>query len=112
MVVSEMIPRAAIDSFLGELPATLAVPDVVFAAIGCGADGARAALAGLDAIAVSHDNCPHQSIVCGRRDRVRVATERLAARGVLCQELPFRSGFHSPLFADYLAPHRARISTL
>ena len=33
-----------------------------------------------------------------------------AQRGVLCQELPFRSGFHSPLFADYLAPHRAHLA--
>ncbi len=112
MVASEMIPPAAIDAFLGELPASLDVPDVVFAAVGCGAAGALAALDGLDHISVSHDNCPHQSILCGRRDRVRVALDRLAQRGVLCQELPFRSGFHSPLFADYLAPHRARLGTL
>ena len=112
MVASEMIPPGAVDAFLDELPASLEVPDVVFAAVGCSAEGARAALDGLDAIAVSHDNCPHQSIVCGRRDRVRTAIERLGQRGVLCQELPFRSGFHSSLFADYLAPHRARIATL
>ena len=112
MVASEMIPPAAVDAFLGELPASLEVPDVVFAAVGCSAAGAREALDGLDAIAVSHDNCPHQSILCGRRESVRVAVERLGARGVLCQELPFRSGFHSPLFADYLAPHRARLADL
>ncbi|HEY6892237.1 MAG TPA: hypothetical protein VI300_30815, partial [Solirubrobacter sp.] len=64
---------------------------------------AAAAIAGLADIAISHDNCPHQSIVCGRTDRVKVAIERLAARGVMCQELPFKSGFHSPLFAGYLA---------
>ncbi|MGE5185668.1 MAG: 4'-phosphopantetheinyl transferase superfamily protein, partial [Acidobacteriota bacterium] len=113
MVASEMIPKAAADAFVAGLTAgSLEVPDVVFAAVGCGADGARGALDGLDAIAVSHDNCPHQSIVCGRRDRVKVALERLAARGVLCQELPFKSGFHSPLFADYLAPHRAHLARL
>jgi acyl transferase domain-containing protein/phosphopantetheinyl transferase (holo-ACP synthase) len=113
MVASEMIPKHAADAFVTGLAAnSLEVPDVVFAALGCGADGARAALEGLDDIAVSHDNCPHQSIVCGRRDRVRVAIERLAARGVLCQELPFRSGFHSPLFADYLAPHRTHVAQL
>jgi acyl transferase domain-containing protein/phosphopantetheinyl transferase (holo-ACP synthase) len=112
MVASEMIPSSAIDAFLDELPPSLEVPDVVFAAVGCSAAGASAALDGLDHIAVSHDNCPHQSILCGRRDRVQVAVERLGRRGVLCQELPFRSGFHSPLFADYLAPHRARLATL
>ena len=113
MVASEMIPKAAADAFVAGLTAgSLDVPDVVFAAVGCGADGARAALVGLDDIHVSHDNCPHQSIVCGRKSRVAIALERLAARGVLCQELPFRSGFHSPLFADYLAPHRAHLADL
>ena len=113
MVVSEMIPQAAADAFVRELQAdTLDVPDVVFAAVGCSAEGAAAALDGLDDIAVSHDNCPHQSIVCGRRDRVAIAIERLNQRGVLCQELPFRSGFHSPLFAEYLAPHRAHLAGL
>jgi phosphopantetheinyl transferase len=113
MVASEMIPPAAVDEFLAGIPAgSLEVPDVVFAAVGCSADGSRAALDGLDHISISHDNCPHQSILCGRRDRVLVAIERLGNRGVLCQELPFRSGFHSPLFADYLAPHRARLQTL
>ncbi len=113
MVVSEMIPPAAADAFVAALPAgALEVPDVVFAALGCGAAGANEAIAGLDDIAVSHDNCPHQSIVCGRRERVLEAMARLAARGVLCQELPFRSGFHSPLFAKYLGMHRTHISEL
>ncbi len=112
MVASEMIPPGAIDAFLAALPPGIDVPDVVFAAVGCGAAGAEAALEGLDHIAVSHDNCPHQSIVCGKRDRVQLAVERLGARGVLCQELPFRSGFHSPLFEDFVAPHRGRIADL
>ncbi|MBK9032321.1 MAG: polyketide synthase dehydratase domain-containing protein [Myxococcales bacterium] len=113
MVVSELVPPAAAAAFVGGLrPGSLEVPDVVFAAVGCGAVGAEAAIAGLDDIAVSHDNCPHQSILCGRHDRVRTALARLAERGVLCQELPFRSGFHSPLLADYLGPHRAHLATL
>ncbi len=113
MVATEMIPPGDVDAFVDALPAgSLEVPDVVFAAVGCGAAGAQAALDGLDQIAVSHDNCPHQSILCGRRDRVRIAVERLGQRGVLCQELPFRSGFHSPLFAEYLAPHRRHLAAL
>jgi acyl transferase domain-containing protein/phosphopantetheinyl transferase len=113
MVASEMIPPGDVESFVASLPAgSLEVPDVVFAAVGCGAAGAEAVLDGLDAIAVSHDNCPHQSVVCGRRDRVRTAIERLGARGVLCQELPFRSGFHSPLLAEYLGLHRAHLAQL
>jgi acyl transferase domain-containing protein/phosphopantetheinyl transferase (holo-ACP synthase) len=113
MVTSEMIPPGDVDEFVAGLPAgSLEVPDVVFAAVGCGATGAEAALDGLDAIAISHDNCPHQSVLCGRGEPVRIALERLGQRGVLCQELPFRSGFHSPLFADYLAPHRRHLAAL
>jgi 3-oxoacyl-(acyl-carrier-protein) synthase/malonyl CoA-acyl carrier protein transacylase/phosphopantetheinyl transferase len=113
MVVSEMIPPAEADVFVGALPEnSLEVPDVVFAALGCGAAGANTALEGLDEIAVSHDNCPHQSIICGRHDRVKTAMARLAARGVLCQELPFKSGFHSPLLAEYLGTHRKHLAKL
>jgi acyl transferase domain-containing protein/phosphopantetheinyl transferase len=117
MVASEMIPPAHAESFVAGLRTdTLEVPDVVFAAVGCSAAGAEAALDGptgrLDAIAISHDNCPHQSVMCGKRDSIRTAIERLGARGVLCQELPFKSGFHSPLFETYLAPHRQRLATL
>ena len=113
MVASQLIPPAAAAAFVGGLrPGSLEVPDVAFAAVGCGAVDAAAALDGLVDIAVSHDNCPHQSIVCGRIDAVRTALARLAARGVLGQELPFRSGFHSPLFADFLGPHRAHLATL
>ncbi|HEY4245015.1 MAG TPA: beta-ketoacyl synthase N-terminal-like domain-containing protein [Kofleriaceae bacterium] len=113
MVASELIPPAIADAFVADLRAgSLDVPDVIFAAAGCSAAGAQAALDGLAEIAVSHDNCPHQSILCGRRESVRVAVERLGARGVLCQELPFRSGFHSPLFAEFLARPRAVLASL
>ncbi len=112
MAVSEMITPADVDAFVASLPPGLEVPDVLFAAVGCSADGAQAALEGLDAIGVSHDNCPHQSILCGRAASIRTAIARLGQRGVLCQELPFRSGFHSPLFADYVEPHRRRLATL
>ncbi|MFT3695513.1 MAG: beta-ketoacyl synthase N-terminal-like domain-containing protein [Kofleriaceae bacterium] len=113
MVVSEMIPPAIADDFVRSLPAgALEVPDVVFAAVGCGATGAEAALEGLTKISVSHDNCPHQSIICGIKASVTEALSRLAARGVLCQELPFKSGFHSPLLAEYLGLHRKHLSEL
>ncbi|HEY6035150.1 MAG TPA: acyltransferase domain-containing protein, partial [Kofleriaceae bacterium] len=113
MVVSEMIPPAEAEAFITALPQNaLEVPDVVFAALGCGAAGAQSALDGLEDIAVSHDNCPHQSIICGKRERVQTAVARLAARGVLCQELPFKSGFHSPLLAEYLGMHRKHLAEL
>jgi acyl transferase domain-containing protein/phosphopantetheinyl transferase len=113
MIASGMIPDEALDAFLASLvPGTLEVPGVVFAAAGCGEARAAAALEGLADIAISHDNCPHQVILCGREESVDEAARRLRAGGVLCQKLPFRSGFHSPLFADYLSPHQERLSRL
>ncbi|TYB38424.1 type I polyketide synthase [Actinomadura chibensis] len=72
-------------------------PGVVYAALGCGADRAADAVAGRPGVFVSHDNCPHQSVVCGPEDEVRDVLGRLAAEGVLGRELPFRAGFHTPL---------------
>src|SRR5262249_5393917 len=63
-------------------------------------------------IAVSHDNSPHQVLLCGRDGPARTALERLQRAGVLCHKLPFRSGYHSPLFADYLGVHRRVLARL
>lgn len=107
MIAAELYPRTAIEAFIaGFDPASVQVPGVVFAALGCGAERAAAALDGLPDVVVSHDNCPHQSIVCGDRGSVQYALDRLRARGVQGQVLPFRSGFHSPMLAPYLGPIR------
>ncbi|TDB82916.1 acyltransferase domain-containing protein [Actinomadura sp. KC216] len=75
--------------------------DAVYGALGCGAARARDAVAGRPGVFVSHDNCPHQSVICGPADEVREILGRLAAEGVPGQELPFRSGFHTPLARAY-----------
>ena len=107
MIASGVYERASIDEFIATLrPGVVEVPDLVYAALGCGADRAATALAGLPDIAVSHDNCPHQSVICGSRRSVDVAVERLRADRVLAQPMAFRSGFHSPMLAPYLGPVR------
>ena len=82
------------------------LPDVAYAALGCGAEQAAAVVAGLDGVVLSHDNCPHQSVLCGRPEQVDRALEALRGAGVLGQVIPFRSGFHSPMMADFLDHHR------
>ncbi|WP_369009191.1 acyltransferase domain-containing protein [Actinomadura sp. BRA 177] len=77
--------------------AALDVPDVVYAALGCGAAQAQEAAAAGSGVVVSHDNCPHQSVICGQAEAVREILGRLASEGVLGTELPFRTGFHTPL---------------
>ncbi|MFI1393449.1 beta-ketoacyl synthase N-terminal-like domain-containing protein [Streptomyces sp. NPDC020681] len=113
MVAAGMYPQRAVDTFLDSLrPGDLDVPDLVYAALGCGSGQAAEALEGLDSVAVSHDNCPHQSVLCGERGPVREALRRLAGQGVLTQELPFRSGFHTPMWAPYLDQVRAAFGRL
>ena len=113
MIVSGLYERTAIDEFVATLrPGMLDVPDLVYAALGCGADRALAAIAGLPDVALSHDNCPHQSVICGSRLSVDVAVERLRADQVMAQAMPFKSGFHSPMLAPYLGPVRASFDRL
>jgi acyl transferase domain-containing protein len=75
-------------------------------AIGAGVETAEEAIAGLEGAVVSHDNCPHQSIICGEEAAIAVAMRRLSDRGVPARLLNFRSGFHSP----FLIPHLHWIS--
>ncbi|KOU86741.1 MULTISPECIES: type I polyketide synthase [unclassified Streptomyces] len=113
MVAAGMYPQEAADTFLDSLrPGDLRVPDLVYAALGCGAPRARAALHGMDRVVVSHDNCPHQSVVCGDPDQVAAVVGRLRTDGVLGQELPFRSGFHTPMWEPYLGQVRAAFDRL
>ena len=111
MIAAGLVPADGVDDFIASVDLdAVEVPDLVFAALGCGAEQAAAAIDGLADIAVSHDNCPHQSVVCGTEAAVQQALARLGEQRVLGQVLPFRSGFHSPLLAPYLEPARRDVA--
>ncbi len=113
MIASELIPRREIDGIIESLaPESVSVPGVTFVAAGCGVDKALLAIEDLPEIAVSHDNCPHQIILCGQEQSAEIALDRLRAMGVLSQKLPFQSGYHSRLFSDFVGPHRRILSGL
>ncbi|MFJ9940117.1 type I polyketide synthase [Streptomyces erythrochromogenes] len=113
MVAAGMYPQEAADTFLDSLrPGDLRVPDLVYAALGCSASRAQAALHGMDRVVLSHDNCPHQSVICGEPDQVAAVVARLRSDGVLGHELPFRSGFHTPMWEPYLGQVRAAFDRL
>ncbi|RYZ59573.1 MAG: acyltransferase domain-containing protein [Proteobacteria bacterium] len=102
---SGMIGSSSVDAMVQTLqPGMLPVPGVVFAALGCSVTQAREAIEGLSRIEVSHDNCPHQSIICGEEDSIDQAIAILTAKRVMCQKLDFRSGFHTSMFADFVGP--------
>src|ERR1700724_1181928 len=103
MMSAGMFSTASMDGLIASIdPAAFELPGCLFAALGCGIDVAQEAIAGIEGVLISHDNCPHQSIICGEQHAIAAALKRLDQRGVLSQVLNFRSGFHSPLLAPYL----------
>jgi malonyl CoA-acyl carrier protein transacylase/phosphopantetheinyl transferase len=103
MMSAGLFSTASMDRLVaGVDPTAFELPGCLFAALGCGAAVAQEAIAGIEGVVISHDNCPHQSIICGEQHAITAAVKRLDQRGVLSQVLNFRSGFHSPLLAPYL----------
>ena len=114
MIAAGVVADEDVDAFLATLrPGSLEVPGFAFAALGCGADAAQGALEGLEDVVVSHDNCPHQSVVCGRRPELEIALERLRSKRVLGQLLEYpEGGFHTRFLADHLSPYRDALDVL
>lgn len=105
MIVAGVYPE--IDAFMASMrPGMAEVPDVVYAALGMPADRAAQFAGTFGEVVVTHDNCPHQSVVCGPSPLVAALVERARAEGILAQGLPFRTGFHSPMYAPYLTAAR------
>ncbi len=110
MVASEMVPPAQVASCVEALDQVrLVVPDVIYAAVGASAEFVQPIIDEIEDVELSHDNCPHQAILCGRSAAIEVARARLREQRVLSEELPFRSGFHSRFFAPYLAQYEPAI---
>jgi acyl transferase domain-containing protein/phosphopantetheinyl transferase len=102
-IATGMTPADAIEPVLEALePGRLRHPDVAYLALGCGVDAATELIAGLDNVVVSHDNCPHQSVVCGTDAAIAAVVTAAKQRRVFAQPMPFRSGFHTPMFRPYL----------
>ena len=106
MVYAGLYSGPAVDRFIdGFDPDSLRVPGLVFGAIGAGVDRVLPVLEdGYPGVALSHDNAPNQCIVCGPEDEIDRLMKQLRKQNVLCQALPFRSGFHTPMLNPYLGP--------
>ncbi len=105
MIVAGIYPE--IDAFIASVRPGLAdLPDLVYAALGASADRARELIGGRGDVVVTHDNCLRQSVVCGPTAPVDALLGRARAAGILGQTLPFRTGFHSPMYAPYVAAAR------
>lgn len=106
MINCGYIPAEDASAFVSSLvPGSLEVPGVAFLAVGAGVDKVEPLIVNIDQLVISHDNCPHQLILCGAETAIELVEAKLKKAGILSQRLPFKSGFHSPMFADYLEPH-------
>ncbi|WP_329521040.1 beta-ketoacyl synthase N-terminal-like domain-containing protein [Spirillospora sp. NBC_01491] len=111
MIVGGIYPE--VDAFIASMrPGMVQVPDVVYAALGASADRVAGELDGFDDVYLSHDNCPHQAVICGPADHVSQVVDGLRRQGVLTETMPFRTGFHSPVYAPHLPAARAVLERL
>ncbi|MFF3017399.1 beta-ketoacyl synthase N-terminal-like domain-containing protein [Streptomyces sp. NPDC057939] len=109
MAVGGVYEEAAVDAFMAALdPEAVRAADLAYAAVGTHADRVARVLAGggHPSVVLSHDNAPNQSMVCGPPDAVEAFATESRAEGILVRVLPFRSGFHTPMFEPWLGPFR------
>ncbi|MEV4636170.1 beta-ketoacyl synthase N-terminal-like domain-containing protein [Actinoplanes sp. NPDC049548] len=101
-VTGQMSTRG-VDAFLGLFDAdSVEVSGYAFAAISAAMETVTPLLGDYPGVVLSHDNAPNQCVVNGPREQVQRLVDGLRARTILCQLLPFRSAFHTPVFAEGL----------
>jgi malonyl CoA-acyl carrier protein transacylase len=77
--------------------------EITLLAVAAGRRAVEEALGSDAGIFVAMDNCPHQTVVACPPGLTGVQ-ERLSARGIVCEHLPFRRPYHTPLFEPFLGP--------
>ncbi|MFF4663826.1 beta-ketoacyl synthase N-terminal-like domain-containing protein [Streptomyces sp. NPDC001282] len=112
MAAAGIHAQEEVDAFLATFdPDALRVPGLAFAVIGAPADRVMEALDGQTQVVLSHDNAPHQSMICGPSAAVDEFVALFRQKGAISQVLPFRSGFHTPMLRPYLDPIRKAADT-
>lgn len=113
MVAAGMFDETATDRFIESLrPGTSRVADVRYVAAGTSRARLEALFAGEPGVAITHDNCNHQAILCAPAARTDAIAAKLRNERVLFEVLPFRSGFHSPALADHVGYYVRNLEAL
>ncbi len=113
MAASGMFANASVDEFTAALdPGSLQVVPLTYVAVGAGAERIAALFPDLNNVTVSHDNCVHQSILCGPQEAIANVVARLREQRLLHEILPFRSGFHSPALVGHVEFYRDHLARL
>ena len=107
MSAGGMVEREQAEAVLKHIdPSEVQFPDLVFLSAACERAFAESVIGERADVVISHDNCPHQTIICGKGDAITQVEQQLRNHQILLQRLPIVSGFHTPFFAKYLAPYR------
>lgn len=111
-VVTGQMSTQGVEAFLQAFDAgSVEVADYAFAAITAPARVVAQRLGGHPGVVLTHDNAPTQCVVNGPRPQVQRFVDQLRADRVMCQLLPFRSAFHTPVFAEGLQAITSAIGT-
>jgi malonyl CoA-acyl carrier protein transacylase len=57
-------------------------------------------------VLIAMDNCPHQCVAVGPTTLVAKVESDLQERGLVCERLPFRRPYHTPMFEPWMGPYR------
>ncbi|MBN9523076.1 polyketide synthase dehydratase domain-containing protein [bacterium] len=112
LAAGAMQSESVLDSRFAESMATMqrqedeaGGPDVSLLAAGAGRATVEGVAAGAGVV-VAMDNCPHQCVAVGPTAGVAAVEAALTERGVICERLPFRRPYHTPLFEPWMGPFR------
>lgn len=76
--------------------------DVYFIAVGCGYSRLEPLIKDIPDLYLSNDNCNNQVLMCGTRESADEMVKRLKKEEIFNQELPFKSGYHTPFVAKHI----------
>jgi malonyl CoA-acyl carrier protein transacylase len=86
--------------------------EVSLLAVAAGRGAVEELLSSEAGVVVAMDNCPHQTVVACSPAAAAAAQERFSASGIVCERLPFRRPYHTPLFESFLGPIEAMYERL
>ncbi len=83
-------------------------PDVALLAVGAGKAAVVVVAEAVKAkrAVIAMDNCPHQCVAVGPTPEIAAIEAALSERGTICERLPFRRPYHTPLFEPWMKPFR------
>lgn len=113
MLGGNMMGQTSVSDLFGRIDMdALLLHGYDFGVIGCPVDRVTADLAGRPELVISHENSTNQTVVCGPSKAVAELVARFRSRAVICQVLPFQSGFHTPMLRRNLGRFEAEVRTL